>query len=157
MPYGDSSPTGTEQQKCFSVPGFRPISRSDRVQMSINLLLYPEFCQISAFSGYRTAKMLSCTRPAFLIRSHDGKQLVAAGKRSLFQCRKIRHCTQRVQCLSLLKGFYFKSIFLSFVVQLLQDPDKEDYDDDSGENACHTVSHDFKCCQDICVHVPPPT
>ena len=54
--------SGTDGHFPSPVPGFRPISCSDRVQMALFLLLYPVFVRFPAQIGYRRPLLLSCTR-----------------------------------------------------------------------------------------------
>ena len=53
---------GTDRHFSSPVPGFRPISRSDRVQITLFLLLYPVSVRFPAQIGYRSHFSFSCTR-----------------------------------------------------------------------------------------------
>ena len=54
--------SGTDCHFPSPVPGFRPFSLSDRVQIAIFLLLYPVSVRFSAQIGYRSPFSFSCTR-----------------------------------------------------------------------------------------------
>ena len=62
---------GTDDRFPSPVPGFRPFSCSDRVQITLFLLLYPVFVCFPAQIGYRSPFSFSCTRfpSVFLLRS----------------------------------------------------------------------------------------
>ncbi len=54
--------SGTDYSFPSPVPGFRPISRSGRVQMTTFLFLYPVSVRFPAQIGYRSHFLFSCTR-----------------------------------------------------------------------------------------------
>ena len=63
--------SGTDHHFPAPVPGFRPFSCSDRVQITLFLLLYPVFVCFPAQIGYRSHFSFSCTRfpSVFLLKS----------------------------------------------------------------------------------------
>ena len=63
--------SGTDHTFSTPVPGFRPFSCSNRVQITIFLLLYPVSVHFPAQIGYRSPFSFSCTRfpSVFLLRS----------------------------------------------------------------------------------------
>lgn len=60
--------SGTDHTFPPPVPGFRPISRLDRVQEALFVLLYPVFVQFPAQIRYRSHFSASCTRRAKKIK-----------------------------------------------------------------------------------------